>query len=237
MGAATGAARFPGLISPAADFAQFPGSLAPEGVPRFAFAATIPLKAVATAGREEATPETVIGTLLSTDALPILTGPAGTGRHLALSVLFRASVEDKAQADAALGEKRAGGGPLPDAPPVRMRIIGRRQPGGHESLTVLTNNSGIGSVLRGICADFDQLWSRQAFASWYPRRRPHPGRDRVRPHDRRRAVQTLRDAGGLRGTGAKCGDLATRLRFGWVRPAVCQPRHISSPQIFLEGEA
>lgn len=90
------------------------------------------------------------------------------GRFLSTAVLYRGIMEDKPQADAALAAMREQL-PLTYWIPTAFKIGYVEQSGisHRKSMVLLANNTEIARVLDRICHNFDKLWQRKAFASWY----------------------------------------------------------------------
>ncbi|MEZ5303919.1 MAG: hypothetical protein R3F11_25255 [Verrucomicrobiales bacterium] len=91
------------------------------------------------------------GDLLGDDSLFSSCRPAGGIFH-ALAVYFRG--------------RQARSGAAASAPEFHLKAAAPRLPE-HEGIVLVANNSEIGMIFERICAQFDQLWSRQAFANWY----------------------------------------------------------------------
>lgn len=163
----TASMRFSGFLTVEISLREMLTNLVPQPSLHFLMCAFAPLTPPDRSKFEEMGVEEMIRSLFDNDSVFAECSPM-EGRFLSTAVLYRGIMEDKPQADAALAAMREQL-PLTYWIPTAFKIGYVEQSGisHRKSMVLLANNTEIARVLDRICHNFDKLWQRKAFASWY----------------------------------------------------------------------
>ena len=183
----TASMRFSGFLTVEISLRELLTNLVPQPSLHFLMCAFAPLTPPDRSKFEEMNVEDMIRSLFANDSVFAACSPM-EGRFLSTAVLYRGIMEDKPQADASLAAVKETL-PLTYWIPTAFKIGYVEQAGMNhrKSMVMLANNTEISRVLDRICANFDKLWQRKAFANWYL----NEGMSEQQINDMRASVQEL----------------------------------------------
>lgn len=163
----TASMRFSGFLTVEISLREMLTNLVPQPSLHFLMLSFAPLTPPDRSKFEELGVEDMIRSLFSNDSVFAACSPM-EGRFLSTAVLYRGTMDDKPQADAALASMREQL-PLTYWIPTAFKIGYVEQAGvsHRKSMVLLANNTEIARVLDRICHNFDKLWQRKAFGNWY----------------------------------------------------------------------
>lgn len=163
----TASMRFSGFLTVEISLRELLTNLVPQPSLHFLMCAFAPLTPPDRSKFEEMGVEDMIRSLFDNGSVFAACSPM-EGRFLSTAVLYRGIMDDKSVADTALANIRESL-PLTYWIPTAFKIGYVEQSGisHRKSMVLLANNTEIARVLDRICANFDKLWQRKAFANWY----------------------------------------------------------------------
>ena len=163
----TASMRFSGFLTVEISLRELLTNLVPQPSLHFLMCAFAPLTPPDRSKFEEMSIEDMIRSLFANESVFAACQPM-EGRFLSTAVLYRGIMEDKTVADNALAAMRESL-PLTYWIPTAFKIGYVEQAGvsHRKSMVLLANNTEVARVLDRICANFDKLWQRKAFANWY----------------------------------------------------------------------
>jgi hypothetical protein len=163
----TASMRFSGFLTVEISLREMLTNLVPQPSLHFLMLSFAPLTPPDRSKFEEMGVEEMIRSLFDSENVFAACNPM-EGRFLSTAVLYRGAMDDKPQADAALAAMREQL-PLTYWIPTAFKIGYVEQSGiaHRKSMVLLSNNTEIARVLDRVCANFDKLWTRKAFANWY----------------------------------------------------------------------
>ena len=163
----TASMRFSGFLTVEISLRELLTNLVPQPSLHFLMCSFAPLTPPDRSKFEELGIEEMIKSLFDNGSVFAACSPM-EGRFLSTAVLYRGIMDDKPQADSALAAMRESL-PLTYWIPTAFKIGYVEQCGisHRKSMVLLANNTEIARVLDRICANFDKLWQRKAFANWY----------------------------------------------------------------------
>lgn len=163
----TASMRFSGFLTVEISLRELLTNLVPQPSLHFLMCAFAPLTPPDRSKFEEMSIEEMIRSLFANESVFAACQPM-EGRFLSTAVLYRGIMEDKTVADTALAAIRESL-PLTYWIPTAFKIGYVEQAGvsHRKSMVLLANNTEVARVLDRICANFDKLWQRKAFANWY----------------------------------------------------------------------
>jgi cell division GTPase FtsZ len=160
----TASLRFSGTLN--LDMGKLVTNLVPFDNQHFLIASTAPLVIEGKESYEKMTVQELSAQVFSDDFIAAACKPT-QGRYLAASVLFRGDVKttDVNEAMAAVREKNNFVNWIPTGFKISKSNTSPKDSA--LGIVMMGNNSEIVSVFQRICATFDRLWERKAFAHWY----------------------------------------------------------------------